>query len=53
VILMSLLLYVICFFFLTDFNILPLFSVLAVLMIICGVVLFWANLFGVLEASYT
>jgi hypothetical protein len=53
VILMGLSFYVICFFSLTAFNILFLFSVLVVLMIIChgGVVLFWSNLFGVLEAS--
>jgi hypothetical protein len=54
VILMDLPLYVICFFSLTVFNILSLFSVLFVLMIIChGVVLFWSSLFGVLEASCT
>jgi hypothetical protein len=53
VILMGLSLYVICFFSLTGFNILSLVSVL-ILMIIChGVVLFWSCLFGVLEASYT
>jgi hypothetical protein len=48
VILMGLPLYVICFFSLTAFNILSLVSVLVVLMIICcGVVLFWSSLFGV------
>jgi hypothetical protein len=57
VILMGLPLYVIvcfCFFFLslTAFNIISLFSVLVVLMTVChGVVRFWSNLFGVLEAS--
>jgi hypothetical protein len=41
-------------FSLTDFNILSLFSVLAVLMIIChGEVLFWSSLFDILETSYT
>jgi hypothetical protein len=50
VILMGLPLYVICFFFLTAFNILSLVSVLVVLMIIChAVVLFWSGLFSVLE----
>jgi hypothetical protein len=54
VILMGLLLYVICFFSLTAFNILSIFSVLVVLIIIChGVVLFWSSLFGILEASCT
>jgi hypothetical protein len=52
VILMGLPLYVICFFSLTAFNTLLLFSVLIVLMIICrGEVLVWSSLFGVLEAS--
>jgi hypothetical protein len=46
VILLDLPLYVICFFSLTGFNILSLFSVLVVLMIICnGGVLFWSSLF--------
>jgi hypothetical protein len=54
VILMGLPLYIVCFFSLTAFSILSLFSVLAVLIIICcGVVLFWSSLFGVLEVSYT
>jgi hypothetical protein len=54
VILMGLPLHVICFFSLTAFSILSLFSVLVVLMIICyGVVLFWSHVFGVLEASCT
>jgi hypothetical protein len=54
VILMGLPLIVICFFSLTAFSILSLFSVLVVLMIICrGVVLFFSSLFGILEASYT
>jgi hypothetical protein len=53
-ILIGLPLYVICFFSLTAFNILSLFSLLVVLMIKChGVVLFWSSLFGVLEASCT
>jgi hypothetical protein len=52
-ILMGLPLYIICFFSLTVFNILSLFSVLVVLMIIYHeVVLFWLSLFGVLVASY-
>jgi hypothetical protein len=52
--LMGLPLYIICFFSLTDFSILSLFSVIAVLMMIChGVVLFWSSLFGVLEAFFT
>jgi hypothetical protein len=47
-------LYFICFFSLTAFNILSLFSVLVVLMIICcGEVLFWSSLFGVLVDSCT
>jgi hypothetical protein len=47
-------LYVICFFSLKEFNILSLVYVLVVLMIInCGVVLFWSSLFSVLEASCT
>jgi hypothetical protein len=51
VILMGLPLYIICFFSLTALNSFSLVSVL-VLMIIChGVVLFWSSLFGVLEAS--
>jgi hypothetical protein len=54
VILMSLPLYVICFFSLTAFNILSLVSVLVVLMIIChGVILVWSGLFSFLEASCT
>jgi hypothetical protein len=52
VILMGLPLYIICFFSLTDFSILSLFSLLVVLMIIChGIVLFLSSLFGVLEVS--
>jgi hypothetical protein len=52
VILMGLPLYIICFFSLTAFSILSLFSVLVFLIIIChGEVLFWSSLFGVLEAS--
>jgi hypothetical protein len=51
---MGLPLYVTCFFSLTAFNILSLVSVLVVLMIICcGIVLFWSSLFGVLKASCT
>jgi hypothetical protein len=54
VILMGLPLYVICFFSLTAFNILSRVSVCDVLMIICcGLVLFWSGLFGVLEVSCT
>jgi hypothetical protein len=54
VILMGLSLCVICFFSLTAFNILSLYSVLFVSMIIChGVVLFWSSLLGVMEASCT
>jgi hypothetical protein len=46
-------LYVICFFSITAFNSLSLFSVF-VLMVICyGEVLLWSSLFGVLEDSYT
>jgi hypothetical protein len=42
------------FFSLIAFDILSLFSVFVVLMIIyCGVLLFWLSLFGVLEASCT
>jgi hypothetical protein len=53
VILVSLPLYIICFFFLTACSSLSLFSVLVVLMIICcGVALFWLSLLGVLKASY-
>jgi hypothetical protein len=49
---MDLPLYIICFFSLTAFTILSLFSLVFILMIIChGEVLFWSNLFGVLEAS--
>jgi hypothetical protein len=51
VILMGLPLYVICFLSLTAFNILSLFSVVVVLMICSGVVLFWSSFFDVLEAS--
>jgi hypothetical protein len=52
--LLGLPLYGICFFSLTAFNILSLFSVFVVLMIIChGLVLFWSSLFDVLEASCT
>jgi hypothetical protein len=48
-ILISLSLYVICFFSLTTFSILSLFSVLVVSMIIChGEILFWSSLFDVL-----
>jgi hypothetical protein len=48
VILMGLPLYVICFFSLTAFSILSLFSMLVVLMIICcGEVLLWSSLFDV------
>jgi hypothetical protein len=54
VILIGLPLYVICFFCLTAFNILSLFSVLVVLMIkYHGEILLWSGLFGVLEASCT
>jgi hypothetical protein len=41
------------FFSITAFNILSLLSVLVVLIICHGVVLFWSCLFGVLEASCT
>jgi hypothetical protein len=51
-ILMSLTLYVICFFCLTAFNILSLFSVLVVL--ICHwVFLLWSSLLSVMESSCT
>jgi hypothetical protein len=54
VILMGLPLYIICFFSLTAFTILSLFSVLVVLMIIYhGEVLFLSSMFHVLEASCT
>jgi hypothetical protein len=47
---MGLPLYVICFFTLTAFNIISRVSVIVVLIIICcGIVLFWSGLFGVLE----
>jgi hypothetical protein len=51
---MGLSLCVIYFFCLKAFSILSLFSVLVILMIIyCGVVLFWLSLFVVLEGSCT
>jgi hypothetical protein len=54
VILMGLPFYAICFFSLTAFNIVSLFSMLVALMIICcGEFLFWSSLFGMLEASCT
>jgi hypothetical protein len=53
VILLGLPLYVICFFSLKAFNILSLVSVLVVMIICCGVVLFRSGLFGVLEAFCT
>jgi hypothetical protein len=48
-ILMGLPLYVTCFFSLTTFNVLSLVSVLVLMIICCGVVLFWSGLFSVLE----